>query len=644
MKLSELNDDQKVKLINNRWNSASSVWDELTKLYDTNLKIYQNEPEWLKKVPVKKSKVRANRIFRDMEAVINSLIANPPKPNFIPGRNTDESRFLATKQQQYFNNKYLVLDVKSEMRKGLRNLYLSRLIVLKPYWNAKTNDFDVRSINPKKIRVGKKASKEVESEFAIEEVTDSLATVLKRFPSKKDAILAKQSIKDDDSLLIENPEITYKEAWIKDRLMCSYEDILLDDVPNPYWDWNGVLITPEEEQQLQAAYGEPRREAFQQVRAAQSERKIQLENKDEGVTYQAYYFNHFDAPRKPYIFATILNNDESPIGQTDMITQAAPLQESIDRRKRQFDDNAKSVNGVTKVDASVMDKAEAEKLRYEEGDLIWGKGVATGVQRETGNALPQFIFDDMVDSRNEIDNIMAATSAFRGEREGQETKAGRLALIEQSQLMLNELTQVVDFVNYELFNWFYQLAKVRYTEYHYAKSFGPDEAIQILDLIQDDFEDGAEVRIIAGKTLPEDKQFQYQRAQEDVANGIISPVDYLEAAGYDDPKRIAKNSVTYKLNPIAAVGMSPEELQAVAPPPQPAQPQEEEKPKITIPYDSVPPEGQVQVLAQAGIQVNPETVAAHQEQKAQREHEHTIEQMKVKASLTPKNDERSKAS
>lgn len=648
MKLSELKDNEKVLLIENRWNSSDTVWDLLNKMYEANTKAYDNEPDWLKQLPQKKSKVRSNRIFRDTESVINTLIANPPKPNFIPTRETDQSRELAQTLEQYFAKRYADLNVKETLRKGLRNLYFARLIVLKPFWNSKINDFDVRSCDPRKVRVGKYATKEQESEFAIEEISDSILAVIKRFPKKKQKILEKYGYTDenDPMLLIENKEITYKEAWIRDRLMCSFPDMLLDDVPNPYWDWQGLMITDQEEQQLQGAYGEARRNLMQSIKGQQQQRKPQEDQQKETIetdyqeqpeSLKQYFFNHFDFPRKPYIIATVFNNENSPLGRTDMITQAIPLQESLDRRKRQIDDNAEIMNGVIKVDSAVMDKAEAQKLRYETSGIIWGKGVANGVSRETGTALPDFIFKDLQDSRDEIDNIMAASSAFRGEREGDETKGGRLALIEQSYLSLNELVQVVDYVNYELFNWFYQLAKVRYTEYHYAKTMGPDEAVKTLEIIQDDFEDGTDVRVIPGKMLPEDKQFQYQRAQEDVQEGLISPVDYFEVAGYNDPKRMAKNSVMYKINPIAAVGLTPEEMQSIQPPSPPKQaPPAPEKPSESISFKDLPPEGKAQMAAQAGIQLDPGTIAAHDHQQQQSEQQNTIEQMKVKSQLVPK--------
>lgn len=571
MKISELSDNQKVKLVNNRWLSSDDIWTEIKRITDQNTRIYDNDPEYLKNIPRKRAKVRANRVFVNTESVINSLISNPPQPNFIATRDTSEAQSISTTLESYFSLQYEQRDVKETLRKGLRNLYFSRLIVLKPFWNSAINDFDVKSIDPNKVRFAKYAIDEVSSEFAIEEIEDSLSAVIARFPEKKKQLLDGNGVGDEADLLVNDPKIKYKEAWVRDRVLFVWNNTLLDDIPNPYWDWDGLMITPEEAERLdgqEGLTGEARRTFLAQIKTSQDDRKLEIEGQ-EGISYEAYYYNHFDAPRKPYIFATVFNNEEKPIGRTDMISQAAPLQESVDRTKQAITYNAEMMNGIVKVDADVMDKADAQKLAFEAQGVIWGKGVVNGVQRETGVPLPNFIVEDMRDSREEIDNIMAASSAFRGEREGTETKAGRLALIQQSQLRLNELTQVLDYINYELFNWWFQLAKVRYTEYHYAKTLGRDAATEILELIQDDFEDGTEVRIVPGKNLPNDNQFEFDRAQSDVDRGIISPIDYLEFAGYNNPKQVAKNAEMYKINPIEAVGITPEEMAAIAPPPSP---------------------------------------------------------------------------
>lgn len=622
--ISKLKEGQLAKLVEQRWASSETVWSKIKATYEINTKVYENKGEWVDRIPANVAKVMANRIFPNMEAVINSVIANPPGINFIPGREGEESQNLARKLEGFFRKKYQERNIKEDMRMALRNLYFGRLLVLKPFWNAKINDFDCRALDPRDIRVGKFARKEEESEFVIEEVKDNLCSLLSRFPKKEKEILEKSGFTEEtkDDAYIMNPEVKYKEAWIGDYVIFKYDSIILDLIRNPYWDWDGMLITDEEEQQINDSYGEDRRSLFTQIKSSQSERQASPEvetnapqpvegeippneGHTEPQTYKAYNFNYFNQPRKPYIFTTILNNENSPIGRTDFITMAIPLQLAIDSRKQDIGKNCELVNGIIKVDSEVMGKADAQMLAFEAKGILWGKGVVNGVARETGTPLPQMVFDDMLDSRQEIDNIMAASSAFRGEREGQETKAGRLALIQQSFLRLNELVQAVDYCYGELFGWFYQLAKTRYTEYHYAKWIGKEDAMETIDLIQDDFESGSEVQVIPGKTLPVDSEFRFERAQKDMEQGILSPIDYMEEAGYTNPKDLAKNSQVYKLNPNIAVGLSPEEIAELAP-----ETKEEKPPNVSISYKDLPPDAQVQLLAQIGIQADPEILIA----------------------------------
>lgn len=462
---------------------------------------------------------------------------------------------------------------------GLRNLYFGRLVVIKPFWNHKINDFDFKALDPRKVRFSKFAKKEEESEFAIEEVTDTALAICYRFPSKKEEFLKELGVKEESELYITNKDITYYECWIGDYIICKYQDIILSKEKNPYFDWDGMLMTKEEYARVEQLDGDARRNEMNQIRAQQPSRSStgQIEPNEghsEDISYEAYYFNYFDQPRKPYIFATIYNNEDGPIGRTDMITLASSLQYSVNKRKQDIDENCDLVNGIIKIDSTVMDKSDAQALRFQARGIIWGKNVINGVQREVGTPLPPMVFEEMQDSRNEIDSIMAATSAFRGVREGQETKAGRLALIDQSFQQLNEMVQVVDYVSGECFAWAYQLAKTRYTEDHYAKWIGQDGANQIITMSQDDFQTGTELQVIPGKTLPQDAQFRFERAQQDVAAGIISPPDYLEEAGYQNPKQLAQNAVLYQQNPMAAVGLD----QAQMPPAQqPGQPTPEQQ-------------------------------------------------------------------
>lgn len=593
--ISTLDDKQKVTLVQSRYASSSTIAEKIKEIYSANTRIYENNPTWIDQIPYIRAKwrVHANRIFVNMESVINSLIANPPGVNILPSRQTTAAQDFARDLESLFRKKYVDLNWKEVIRMGLRNLYFGRLLVIKPFWNPVINDFDFRALDPRKVRVGKYARKEQDSEFVIEDVDDNLAAVCERFPKRAEELQKKFGITTDADLFIKNPDITYQEAWINDYIIFRYEELILDCVKNVYWDWDGVLVTEEEESQLvgeSALEGDQRRQLLQKIKLDQDQRQPVPEPEQPGLLkqgvqkvkeffgaepsqgatapegeperpdYRPYLFNYFNHPRKPYIFATIFNNENSPIGRTDMITLSAELQRGIDKRKMDIDENCELVNGIIKVDSGVMGKSDAQRIRWETRGIVWGKGVKDGVTREVGNPLPQMVFDDMIDSRSEIDNIMAASSAFRGEREGQETKAGRLALIQQSYLRLNELVQVVDYVSHEMFAWGMQLSKTRYTEYHYAKWMGKEGAQKTFELIQDDFEDGIEATVIAGKSLPVDDEFKFEQAQNDVEKGYISPPDYLEIAKYDNAKELSKNAVLYQQNPMKAVGIESAEM------------------------------------------------------------------------------------
>ena len=568
MDISKLDDRQLIEVIKSRFESASSVWDTVKTVYDTNTIHYDCDPDrvpsHLQRVSAKSHKVRANRIFRDTESVINTLIANPPKPNVLPTREMEESKKISRTMERYLSQRYDDIDVKGEFRRGLRFLYFCRLIVMKPFWDSEINDFNVKAVDPRKVRFSPKSSNEKESEFAIEDIDCGILGLIARFPEKKEEILKKKGLSEEDAM-VKNPEVSYRESWIGDWRAVTFGNIVLDRRKNPFWDWDGILLSQENDLKLADDKAELGKEFWKGAEAESEELKEVPEEEREAQGISSFMFNHFDRPRKPYIFATVLNDEKRPIGRTSFIEQAIPLQESIDRRKRQIDDNARMVNGITKVDSSVMTQAEARKIGYDAEGLIWGKGVVTGVQRETGTPLPNFVYEDMVDSRSEIDNIMAASSAFRGEREGSETKAGRLALIEQSYLNLNEMVQVVDYVSREMFNWMYQLAKVNYTETHYAKMFGPQGASETMELHRNDLAEGAEIRVIPGKTLPEDRKFMFERAQSD--KDILAPNDYFEQLGYEDPKGLAMRFTAFQADPFAATGVEP-------PPPEIAPPEE----------------------------------------------------------------------
>ena len=156
--IENLTDEQKVELIKNRWDSSDTIWDIIDRVYKRNTKIYSNKADWLDNIVYKRKPwtVQANRIFTNMEAVINSLIANPAGINVLPGRDGVEAQNLASTLESYFKKKFEDINFKEITRMALRNLYFSRLLVIKPYWDSEINDFCFRAVDSTKVRFGRK--------------------------------------------------------------------------------------------------------------------------------------------------------------------------------------------------------------------------------------------------------------------------------------------------------------------------------------------------------------------------------------------------------------------------------------------------------------------------------------------------------
>ena len=129
----KFNDSQLINLIDNRWKEAGTLFSQLEKYYKENKKVWQNTPDWVKETPKTRSKARDNRTFLATESVITNLTGRPSKPNVVPGNETEDAKIIADDLQDFFLEKYRTINLKKKMRKGLRFLFFSRLIVFKVF-------------------------------------------------------------------------------------------------------------------------------------------------------------------------------------------------------------------------------------------------------------------------------------------------------------------------------------------------------------------------------------------------------------------------------------------------------------------------------------------------------------------------------
>jgi len=558
MDISKLTDQQLSQLIENRWKDSASLWKIVEDAYTKNKRVWQNNPEWLETLPPKRSKARDNRTFLAMESVIKTLTGRPSKPNVLSTETSPDGKQIASDLQDFFLAKYRNLMVKPKMRRGLRWLFLSRLVVFKVFWNNETDDFDLAPVDSRRVRFSKRSTSMYDTKFAIEEVPDKLVSeLIEDFPDKKSKILKKTGFAEEQ-VLVDDPICSIREAWIGDYVCWELNGLILGKEEHPYWDWDGVPLTASEMADVKkASSGVGLRLKMASLKKGSADRR------SNGKNYQSYLYNYFDRPFPPYVFGTVLNVENQPVGETSLIEQVIPLQEEIDKRKRQISDNADMVNGIVKVDTNLtkISRADAQQAKADPKGIWYGAGVKNGVTREVGSPLPAYVKDDMVHSTVDLDNLFGTGNTFRGEQGPKETATGRAILREESYKYLDEFIDLVDTLHLQIYEWMYQLMKVRYTEKHYTKILGSTKTKRVLELSQDDLGEGIEIDIIPGQIMPDDRMYRSERAKEEATAGLIDPLTYFEETERENAQELAKRLIMFKMNPLSLVDMTPEDLQ-----------------------------------------------------------------------------------
>lgn len=556
--ISTLDDNKLKSLIENRWKDSESLWSEIEKAYKKNKRIWRNDDSIVAGIPRRKSKVRDNRSFLAMESVIAALTGRPSRPNVIPTNGKTESGQIALDLQDVFLEMYKTLRVKKKIRRGLRWLFLSRLVVFKMIWDNDIDNFNITVVDPRRIRFHKKATNSTETTTAIEEIDTTIPDMLERFPEQEDKIM-KQVGGTKEEAIVKNTPATYKEAWIGDWVIYKFREQILKKEKNPYWDWEGVYFTNNELRKFETLEIPGERKKMLGLARPLREARAKKANK-----YQNYLSNHFDKPRHPYIFASTLEVEERPVGETSLMEQVNPLQKNINQRKRQIANNAASANGRWLVDTKFVEgktKGEIQAMKSDPEGIIYGDGVIVGIKIETGRDLPAMVKEDLILSIQAIDSLFGTQPTFRGEREGTETARGRAMLREQSYQRLTELIDLVDDIHWEIYNWELQLMKVKYTEAHYTKILGRDRAMRVIETMKDDITDGIDVQVIPGQIMPKDRVYRTERALEGVKEGFLIPLTYFEEAEFDNPMETAKQLEMYKVSPFAVLDMDPEDIE-----------------------------------------------------------------------------------
>ncbi len=481
-----------------------------------------NKNAWLgKQDPSAKCTDTDNVIFESVETFIPNASRQTPVP-VVFADNSEDGKSLANKVQKMLAFQADRLRLKTKNKLVLRHWAIDYIGAVKIGWDYVSNDVSAKVIRPQRLILDPDATNEISEytgEYVGEVRRDSAATLIKRFPKKKEFI--KRQCKDKMGTVLQ-----YTEWWTPEYVFWRMEKEILAKYKNPNWNYD-------EEAMVMDEYGNQTLE----------KRKGQ---------------NHFDTPRMPYVFLTIFSLGENPVDDTSLIEQVIPLQKIVHKRVKQIDDNADAMNNGWLVSGDSFSKAEATGFAraLNAGNVGW---VPTGdvnkaARREAAVPLPQFVYQDLIDKRAEIKNVFGVRGSTPQGILNERTVGGKIEIKGQDIDRISQITEFLEQFNDEIFNWLTQMFVVYYDETHVAAIIGSENAEEFIELRAEDFQQKLLVSVKEGSMIPKDPLTRRNEAVDLWAAGAIDPITLHERLDDPNPREAAEKLITWQTNPQALLG------------------------------------------------------------------------------------------
>ena len=532
----------------------------------------ENENYWLgkqidrKKLRDFKSRIVENVIFQSIETVVPIITSRTPEPVVQSAQPTEPSMKLSKQIQKVLMHKFDRDKLKGKFQMIARLHQLNRIGILKYRYDQETDDIVTEYVRKQNVILDK------HGEWVAEFLEEPISEILKKFPDKTNEIIKEFGLRAEfdregnyDPTTLDSKalatKVKYIEFWTADYVCWKYKRTVFGKMKNPNFDYRGV------------------------------EKEIADEN-GQVVNTELYFYNYFDKPKIPYIFLNAFNLGKTIWDDTSLTEQGIPLQDAINKRLRQIDDNA-SDNGVLMGSGDYITKEELAKYVGDPEDKLWTEhgNPAEGISRLAPKQQPAYVYDSYLGLKSSVDNVLGVHSTTRGERQGKETLGGRQILREADfgriDLLVRGLEQVAD----ELYKAWVHMMKVYFTQAHYERILGKEGAQEVIEYSRDSIEDGIEISVKEGSTLPVDKVSQRAEALELAQMGQIDPITLFEKLDWPDPRESAKRFFLWKTKPMALFPELAEQL---------GEEGKEEKHNYTtiIKFELLPPQVQQQLLAE----------------------------------------------
>ena len=281
---------------------------------------------------------------------------------------------------------------------------------------------------------------------------------------------------------------------------------------------------------------------------------------DEGETEEGAVSNILDTPEPPFIPINYLNDGSSYVDVTSMVEQSESMQKIHNRRGFQIMENADQAGSGLVFNTIMITKSDIAKLTGSPDERIGVKGdVRAAVARVAPPPLPAYVIEDKLYSAQQIDDIFGTHDISRGRQSGNKTLGQDQIQVQQDYTRMDDISRAVERMAVKYYRYLAQMFKVYYTEEHWFKVAGEDGQFDFVRMKNDLVEDGIDITVDAGSTMPMNKEAQQVFATNLAKFGMIDPLTLYEVgsgAPMPSPKKMLERLMAYKTNPMQFAGMA----------------------------------------------------------------------------------------
>ncbi len=469
-----------------------------------------------------------NLIFEVLETWIPMINKKNPDP-VVTG--PVEVQLVAKSVQQYLaaeaDRERLII----RLQRVARYWALSKLGVGKMSWDIRVNDSRLDILRSQELLLDPDGYVNDDMEFTGQYVghkrKDQVSNLIARFPHLTTYFRDKYA--DQTGTMCR-----YIEWWTDSFFFVTNVEMtkVFSKAMNPHWNYDLKQVVPvEKEVPYVDDFGND---------------AVRTETVEEEQVLKGA--NHFEYPRKPFIFLSIYSLGKQPHDETSNIEQAIPNQDVVNERNKQINKNVDKMNGGLVISGAnsglTKDEAALAAKAIDRGGAIFiPEGTpADAVARIQSNSLPSDVFEERNDKRAELRNIFGTSGSSAEGIKATETATGKGIVREaDTDRAGGGISKYIEQFADQYFNWKVQMMYVYYDEPHLRSVMGDERAQQTIEIVNTLLAPiKLTVSVKPGSMLPKDEVSEAQTAIELGTANLIDPISMYDKLGFSNPREMAK--------------------------------------------------------------------------------------------------------